>query len=200
MKLRDTVHRRSVFEGNIIPFPVSHKRCRDRICPAPDAPLPKAGGPRTHAVQFTVYRNVQHNLSGVNRGETRYENMHGHDYLLDIVIAGRPGKDGFLLEKVWVQGQLQQLLAHLEHSYFNEVVRTEPPTEENMLKYVAVLVDSWISANVDSERNAIVASVTSRRLGTGPVTYYPIQEGSPASQMRAPRPIVDLDFAQFVGG
>lgn len=156
---------------------------------------------RSHTVQFSFQVNAQHHLSGVDNGDPRYERPHGHDYNVAVIIAGTPGQAGFLLEKVQTEVQLNQILNHLDHAYLNEIPAIGVPTEENLVKYIASIVECWLEENVPANRNATVAAVVSTRYDrSGPVTYYPPQRSHTSFFMRGHEQLFEVLRPYVWGG
>lgn len=63
------------------------------------------------------------------------ENLHGHTYLLVVVIEGYPDNEGMIMDFVELKNIVnEEIISILDHSYINEII--SQPTAENIAIWI----------------------------------------------------------------
>jgi 6-pyruvoyltetrahydropterin/6-carboxytetrahydropterin synthase len=77
-------------------------------------------------------------------GKCNNPHGHGHDYVLDVTIEGRPDDSGQLVQRESFDRMIQeQVLTKLDHENLNDII-PEVATTENLAKLVrGLLTASW---------------------------------------------------------
>ena len=69
----------------------------------------------------------------------RCENLHGHNWRVQVFVAGEQlDKDGLLIDFTVLKDRLKDILDELDHNYLNDVAALEGknPTSENIAAYI----------------------------------------------------------------
>lgn len=66
------------------------------------------------------------------------ENLHGHNWLVEVAVTGEPAKDGMVVDFRVLNRALHETLASLDHKYLNELefFESRNTTTENIAEYV----------------------------------------------------------------
>jgi 6-pyruvoyltetrahydropterin/6-carboxytetrahydropterin synthase len=66
-----------------------------------------------------------------------YHRLHGHSFVVTVHCAAADvGAEGWVIDFGRLDGVLKEVLATLDHQTLNEIEGLEPPTFENILKYI----------------------------------------------------------------
>ncbi|MFW6457120.1 MAG: 6-carboxytetrahydropterin synthase QueD [Planctomycetota bacterium] len=72
--------------------------------------------------------------------EGQCENLHGHNYHVEVVLAGDElDESGMLIDFKKAKGFLKEVMGRLDHEYLNEVEPFDQlnPTTENIARHIA---------------------------------------------------------------
>jgi 6-pyruvoyltetrahydropterin/6-carboxytetrahydropterin synthase len=95
-----------------------------------------------HATIGRSYRfESAHFLPKVPEGH-RCRNLHGHNYRVEIVVAGEVDARGFVRDFGEVDAEVAPLIAQLDHKLLNEVPGLENPTAEIIARWFVEHVPS----------------------------------------------------------
>lgn len=79
------------------------------------------------------------------------ENLHGHNWKVEVVVAGEAlDAGGVLLDFGVIKGHVRQIMGTLDHKYLNELEffnDETPPSSENIARYVADALASRLNAS-----------------------------------------------------
>ena len=99
------------------------------------------------------------------------ENLHGHNYKVRVVLAGRElDGTGLLYDFVHLKRVIQEVIGGLDHKYLNELppFDTLNPSAENIARYI---FDASAQKLPKSANAASIASVTVWETDTSAATY-----------------------------
>jgi 6-pyruvoyltetrahydropterin/6-carboxytetrahydropterin synthase len=99
------------------------------------------------------------------------EDLHGHNYKVRVVLAGKELDDtGLLYDFVHLKRVIQEVIASLDHKYLNELAPfdTLNPSAENIARYI---FDCSAKKLPGSANAAGIASVTVWETDTSAATY-----------------------------
>jgi 6-pyruvoyltetrahydropterin/6-carboxytetrahydropterin synthase len=99
------------------------------------------------------------------------EDLHGHNYKVRVVLAGRElDETGLLYDFVHLKRVIQEVIGSLDHKYLNEMAPfdTLNPSAENIARYI---FDSSAKKLPPSANAAGIASVTVWETETSAATY-----------------------------
>ena len=92
------------------------------------------------------------------------ENLHGHNWKVEVVVAGEDlDAGGVLLDFGVIKGHVRQIVGTLDHKYLNELEFFDdatPPSSENIARYIADALASRL--NVPAVRVARVSAWESK--------------------------------------
>ncbi len=83
----------------------------------------------TTRIGRTYWFEAAHYLPLVPDGH-KCKNIHGHNYRVEIVIAGQLDERGFVMDFAEIDDQIAPLLKQVDHRLLNEVAGLENPTAE----------------------------------------------------------------------
>lgn len=98
-----------------------------------------------YEVSVEVGFESAHNLRAY---KGKCENLHGHNWLVEVFIAGEVLDDtGMLIDFTIVKQELNKILKRLDHKYLNDIEPFDKinPTSENIAKYVFEEMSKWVS-------------------------------------------------------
>jgi 6-pyruvoyltetrahydropterin/6-carboxytetrahydropterin synthase len=100
------------------------------------------------------------------------ENLHGHNWKVEVVVAGdHLDAGGVLMDFGVIKGYVREVIGTLDHKFLNELphFRPEtPPSSENIARYIAETIQERI------DRPGIrVARVSAWESRTACATYIP---------------------------
>ena len=72
--------------------------------------------------------------------------VHGHNYTIDVTLAGEPDDRGFVMDFWDLDRVLDPLIAVVDHRVLNEVAGLENPTAEIISRWFLEQVDFALSA------------------------------------------------------
>lgn len=81
-----------------------------------------------------VGRQFHIDSSHVLPGHPKCGVMHGHTYRIEVVLEGREGDTGMVMDFSEIREKVGSFLEHLDHAHLNEFL--EIPTVENLARYV----------------------------------------------------------------
>ena len=99
------------------------------------------------------------------------EDLHGHNYKVRVVLAGRELDDtGLLYDFVHLKRVIQEVIGNLDHKYLNELEPFDKlnPSAENIAKYI---YDCSAKQLRKTPNAAGIASVTVWETDTSAATY-----------------------------
>jgi len=99
------------------------------------------------------------------------ENLHGHNYKVRVVLAGKELDDtGLLYDFVHLKRVIQDVIGGLDHKYLNELppFDTLNPSAENIARYI---FDASAGKLPKSPNGAVISSVTVWETDTSAATY-----------------------------
>jgi len=99
------------------------------------------------------------------------ENLHGHNYKVRVVLAGKELDDtGLLYDFVHLKRVIQEVIGGLDHKYLNELppFDTLNPSAENIARYI---FDASAGKLPKSANGAVISSVTVWETDTSAATY-----------------------------
>ena len=70
-----------------------------------------------------------HHLPNLPAGH-KCRNLHGHNYRIEIVVAGRLDARGFVKDFAEIDAEVMPLLTQVDHKLLNDVAGLENPTAE----------------------------------------------------------------------
>jgi len=78
------------------------------------------------------------------------ENLHGHNWLVEVCIAGERDDNGIVLDFRILKKALKSVLASLDHKYLNDLdfFKERNTTTENIAEYVFKKVAAELPENV----------------------------------------------------
>ncbi|MBC7288562.1 MAG: 6-carboxytetrahydropterin synthase QueD [Armatimonadetes bacterium] len=103
------------------------------------------------------------------------ERLHGHNYLVEVVVRGRELDDrGLLIDFQELKARLDEVIGELDHTLLNELSAFEgqSPTSEVISAYIAERLKSWIAG-----RGLQIAAVTVWENSRSRATFYPEPAG-----------------------
>ena len=99
------------------------------------------------------------------------ENLHGHNYKVRVILAGKELDDtGLLYDFVHLKRVIQEVIGSLDHKYLNELPPFDKinPSAENIAWYI---FDSSAQKLPKSPNGAVISSVTVWETDTSAATY-----------------------------
>lgn len=76
------------------------------------------------------------------------ENLHGHNWKVEVVVAGDAlDAGGVLMDFGVIKGHVRQVMATIDHKYLNELAFFDdqtPPSSENIAYYIATTLQPLI--------------------------------------------------------
>lgn len=99
------------------------------------------------------------------------ENLHGHNYKVRVVMAGKELDDtGLLYDFVHLKRVIQEVIGSLDHKYLNELPPFDKinPSAENIAWYI---FDSSAQKLPKSPNGSVISSVTVWETDTSAATY-----------------------------
>jgi len=112
-----------------------------------------------------------HQLRGIQGG---CENLHGHNWKIEVCIAGNKlGDDGLLIDFRDIKTQTKTILDALDHRFLNELepFKSMEPSSENIARYVF----ESLSKRLDTQR-VKVSRVTAWESDSACATYWADEE------------------------
>lgn len=91
-----------------------------------------------------------HWLPGVPEGH-KCHRIHGHNYEVEITLAGKPDQRGFILDFFELDAFVQPIIGEIDHRTLNDIAGLANPTAE--------LIADWFFARVQAELVGASASV-----------------------------------------
>ena len=77
-----------------------------------------------------------HLLPNVPQGH-KCARLHGHSFLVRIVVSGEPGEQsGWILDFSEIKQVFQPIFIQLDHNYLNDIEGLENPTSENLALWI----------------------------------------------------------------
>ena len=97
------------------------------------------------------------------------ENLHGHNWLVEISITGKRSENGMVMDFRVLKKALSETLAELDHQYLNklEYFKTHNTTTENITEYIYSEVSSRMPEGIKVNR------VTAWESQGSGISYYP---------------------------
>lgn len=87
-----------------------------------------------------------HQLKMVAR---KCENLHGHNWKIEVVLAGRKLNDaGVLMDFGEIKSYVSEMIKTLDHKFLNELppfYAENPPSSENVARYIAEALQAKIN-------------------------------------------------------
>lgn len=78
------------------------------------------------------YFDAAHHLP---KHKGKCESMHGHTYKFEVVLKGKPGKDGMVMDFLEIKRAVEsRVLSKLDHKNLNDLL--EVPTAENIVMWI----------------------------------------------------------------
>ncbi|MFC1896749.1 6-carboxytetrahydropterin synthase QueD [Thermodesulfobacteriota bacterium] len=114
--------------------------------------------------------SAAHRLTMVGQ---KCENLHGHNWNIEVCVAGRTlDKGGVLLDFGIIKQHLAEVIAEVDHQFLNdlEAFSQNPPSSENIARHIA----RRLSSAIDTP-SARVARVTAWESEDSCATYV-VQE------------------------
>lgn len=85
-------------------------------------------------IAATYQFEAAHHLPHVPDGH-KCKRLHGHNYRLDVSIAGDLDSRGFVIDYADLDAAVQPLVDRLDHRYLNDIEGLENPTSEVMARW-----------------------------------------------------------------
>jgi 6-pyruvoyltetrahydropterin/6-carboxytetrahydropterin synthase len=108
-----------------------------------------------------------HQLRGITGG---CENLHGHNWKIEVTVAGRRlGEDGLLIDFREIKQATQNILNDLDHKFLNDLewFQTMEPSSENIARHIFESLSQRL--NTDAVK---IARVTAWESDSACATYW----------------------------
>jgi len=112
-----------------------------------------------------------HQLRGIRGG---CENLHGHNWKIEVCIAGsKLGDDGLLIDFREIKGETKTILDALDHKFLNELepFKSMEPSSENIARHIF----ESLSQSLDTQ-GVKVSRVTAWESDSACATYWTDKE------------------------
>jgi len=101
-------------------------------------------GQREIIITKTFNFGAAHNLTSYHG---KCEELHGHNYKLDVSIKGIPDKEGMVIDYKKIKAVVEEhVIDKLDHTYLNDVLGFSP-TSENILLWVEEQIKNKLSSD-----------------------------------------------------
>ena len=105
----------------------------------------------------------------------KYENVHGHNYRVEVTVAGDDvDSTGLLVDFVELKQRLDGVIAYLDHRFINDLAPFDKinPSAENIARYFFQEIEKGLAVRENGPRSRL-ARVKIWETDTSSATYQP---------------------------
>jgi 6-pyruvoyltetrahydropterin/6-carboxytetrahydropterin synthase len=120
-----------------------------------------------YELKITDQFAAAHQLQGIEGG---CENLHGHNWKIEVTVAGsKLGDDGLLIDFREIKQGTKNILDALDHKFLNDLesVKTMAPSSENIARHIF----ESLSRELNTE-HVKISRVTAWESDTACATYW----------------------------